>query len=362
MIKKKILYFVLLVTVSVLYGCFSTSASVRQSDIKAVTGDTRAVKSYAAEAKYGERPKTALKTPGKYKPVAPDKIVISDDNIKVILYAKEFAQGNAGYFEADCKEGKACEIKKISFAGEDIPFTCTDWGCRGFFAIHPEAKPVKTFFTMVYFDGVEEKKIESSVKIRDVQYPVSESLLDLGKFSDKEYTSKPEFKKLIEESAEARRKAFSTVSEDSITNALAHPRDLHKVTGDYWKKRIYAGYKKKGKRKVKVKDHESYHRGLDLKGDLGAPVYSMADGKIVLAMKMFYEGNLVAVDHGNQVFTYYMHMDSMAVKVGDTVKAGDLVGRVGSTGTSTGPHLHVALSIRGVHVHPLSLLSLPVSR
>ncbi len=93
-----------------------------------------------------------------------------------------------------------------------------------------------------------------------------------------------------------------------------------------------------------------------------SPVFSMADGKIVLAMKMFYEGNLVAVDHGNKVFTYYMHMDSMAVKEGDIVKAGDLVGRVGSTGTSTGPHLHVALSIRGVHVHPLSLLSLPVSR
>lgn len=362
MFKKKILFFLLVVSVFFLQGCSGTSTRETGNEVKAVTGNNQAVKSYTAAVKYSERPSTIIKTPGRFKPVAPDKIVINDDNIKVMIYAKEFAQGNAGYFEAVREDGKVCEVRKISFAGADVPFTCTDWGCRGLFAIDPEAKPGKTFFTLVYYDGTLEKKIEGSVNVRDVQYPVSERLLDLGKYSDKEFLSRPEFKKLIEESSEARRKAFSIMSEDSITNALSHPRDMHKVTGDYWKKRIYAAYKKKGKKKVKVKGHVSYHRGLDLKGDAGAPVYSMAHGKIVIAMKMFYEGNMVAVDHGNQVFTYYMHMDSMAVKVGDIVKAGDVIGSVGSTGTSTGPHLHVALSIRGVHVHPLSLLSLPVSR
>lgn len=362
MVKNKFFCSALITAIITLQGCSSTGALEKHDVTKAVAGNHQEVRSSSVPVKYSERPVTVIKKPENYKPVPPDKIIISDENVKVIIYAKEFAQGNAGYFEADREDGKICEIKKIIYAGENIPFTFTDWGCRGFFAIHPEAKPGKTFFSVVYYDGKVEKKIEGAVKIRDVQYPVSERLLDLGKFSDKEYTTKPEFKKLIEESAEARRTAFSITSEDSITNSLSHPRDIHTVTGDYWKKRIYAAYKKKGKKKVKVKGHVSYHRGLDLKGDVGAPVYSMADGKIVLAMKMFYEGNLVAVDHGNQVFTYYMHMDSMAVSVGDTVKAGDLIGRVGSTGTSTGPHLHVALSIRGVHVHPLSLLSLPVSR
>ncbi len=362
MIKKKIFWLLFLAAAVILPGCSTTYARENINDVKTAAADNQEVRSYRVPVKYSERPVTVLKTPENYKPATPDKIVISDENVKVIIYAREFAQGNAGYFEADREDGKICEIRKIIYAGENTPFTCTEWGCRGFFAIHPEAKPGKTFFTLVYFDGTSEKKIEGSVNVRDVQYPVSKYLLDLGKFSDKEYTSKPEFKKLIEESAEARKTAFSIVSEDSITNSLSHPRDMHKVTGDYWKKRIYAAHKKKGKKKVKVKGHVSYHRGLDLKGDVGAPVYSMADGKIVIAMKMFYEGNMVAVDHGNQVFTYYMHMDSMAVKVGDTVKAGELVGRVGATGTSTGPHLHVALSIRGVHVHPLSLLSLPVSR
>lgn len=362
MIKNKILFFPLIVSIFIFPCCSSTSALEKADEIQTVKKGSGEVHNFAVPVKYSKRPVTVLKSPANYRPAPPDKVVISDENIRVIIYAKEFAQGNAGYFEADFEDGRSCEIKKITYAGESIPFTGTDWGCRGFFAIHPEAKPGKTFFALIYSDGLVDKKIEGYVKIRDVQYPVSERLLDLGKFSDKEYTSKPEFKKLIEESAEARTKAFSTVSEDSITNTLSHPRDIHKVTGDYWKKRIYADYKKKGKKKVKVKGHVSYHRGVDLKGDVGAPVYSMADGKVVLAMKMFYEGNMVAVDHGNKVFTYYMHMDSIAVKEGDIVHAGDIIGTVGSTGTSTGSHLHVALSIRGVHLHPLSLLSLPVSR
>ena len=88
----------------------------------------------------------------------------------------------------------------------------------------------------------------------------------------------------------------------------------------------------------------------------------MADGVVVLSHLMFFEGNMVVVDHGNRVFSYYMHMDSRGVAVGDRVMAGQKIGTVGSTGTSTGPHLHVALSIRGVHVDPMSLLWLPVTR
>jgi len=88
----------------------------------------------------------------------------------------------------------------------------------------------------------------------------------------------------------------------------------------------------------------------------------MADGLVVLSHKMFYEGNMVVIDHGNRVFSYYQHMDSRKVKEGDRVAAGDFIGTVGITGIVTGPHLHVALSIRDVHVNPLSILSLPVSR
>lgn len=140
------------------------------------------------------------------------------------------------------------------------------------------------------------------------------------------------------------------------------PRDMHKITGDYWRKRVYLSYQKKGKKKVKVEGRKRFHRGVDLKGAVGSPVFAMADGTVVLSHTMFYEGNMVIIDHGNQIFSYYQHLDSRKVKEGDRVAAGDIIGGVGATGMVTGPHLHVAFSIRGVHVDPLSILSLPVSR
>ncbi len=362
--KMKFFYFIIIGSLLIFMGCSSMSAREMEDNSVAVSNNSLTPERYAALIPYDERLTTVIKNPSVYNPEIADKIILNDDYIKIILYAKEFAQGNAGYFEVVPENGVPADVKKVLFDGEDIPFTKTSWGYRGFFAVAPEAKPGKTFFAVIYSTstGTGVKKIEGTVNISDVKYPVGEYLLDLGKFSDKEYISRPEFKKLIKESAEARRKAFSIVSDDAVINTLSHPRDMHKVTGNYWKKRIYAAYKKKGKKKVKVRGHVSYHRGLDLKGDVGAPVFSMADGRIVLAREMFYEGNMVVVDHGNKVFTYYMHMDSFNVRVGDSVKAGDMIGRVGSTGSSTASHLHVALSIRGVHVHPLSLLSLPVSR
>ncbi|RXL57228.1 M23 family metallopeptidase, partial [Citrobacter sp. AAK_AS5] len=78
------------------------------------------------------------------------------------------------------------------------------------------------------------------------------------------------------------------------------------------------------------------------------------DGVVVLSYEMFWEGKMVVVDHGNQVFSYYQHLDSLNVKEGQNVKAGDVVGGGGATGMVTGPHLHVAFSIRGIHVDPLS--------
>jgi murein DD-endopeptidase MepM/ murein hydrolase activator NlpD len=83
---------------------------------------------------------------------------------------------------------------------------------------------------------------------------------------------------------------------------------------------------------------------------------------VVLSYSMFFEGKMVVIDHGDQVFSYYQHLDSMTVEPGDRVRAGDIIGGVGDTGMVTGPHLHLAFSIRGVHVDPLSILSLPMSR
>jgi murein DD-endopeptidase MepM/ murein hydrolase activator NlpD len=145
-----------------------------------------------------------------------------------------------------------------------------------------------------------------------------------------------------------------------LSRKLSHPRGMHYITSSFWKTRKYVRYKTEDGKKIRLKDQVKIHRGLDLRGKSETPVYAMGRGKVVLADKLYYEGNLLIIDHGNAVFTYYMHLHSIIVKPGDIVEAGQIVARVGSSGMSTASHLHVSLVMKGIQVDPLTLLSLPV--
>ena len=68
-------------------------------------------------------------------------------------------------------------------------------------------------------------------------------------------------------------------------------------------------------------------------------------------------GNYIMIYHGNSLYTVYMHCSKLSVKVGDTVKQGDVIGNVGSTGVSTGPHLHFGVTVNGNYVDPLNYVS-----
>jgi len=94
----------------------------------------------------------------------------------------------------------------------------------------------------------------------------------------------------------------------------------------------------------------SPHMGTDMRGATGTPIYSMADGKVMLAENHYYSGNAVFVDHGQGVISMYGHMSSITAKEGDIVKKGQELGRVGATGRVTGPHLHLSLYVQGVAV------------
>ena len=306
---------------------------------------------------------STLKKPSGFIMTKPEIITYGNNDITVTLYSRKFAQGNGVYAEIErTGGGSEPSVVVITYKGIKVPVTKTSWGYRALWGIDPEEKPGYAPVIVTYNLNGKDMDLSSEIMIRDVEYPVSKSMLNVGKFSDKEYTSDIKFKDLIAECSGLRKKAFSSVTEDSIESSLSHPRNIHKITGYYWKKRIYLSYKKKNKKKVEVEGKKSFHKGLDLNGEIGDPVYAMADGLVVLSHTMFYEGNMIIIDHGNEVFSYYQHLDSRKVKDGDRVKAGDVIGGVGATGMVTGPHLHVAFDIRGVHVDPLSILFLPVSR
>lgn len=88
------------------------------------------------------------------------------------------------------------------------------------------------------------------------------------------------------------------------------------------------------------------HWGLDIAVPEGSPIYAPAPGVVTLADALYFEGNAVFLDHGQGLASVFMHMSSIDVEPGQQVEAGELLGRVGMTGTATGPHLHWGIKVR----------------
>jgi len=94
------------------------------------------------------------------------------------------------------------------------------------------------------------------------------------------------------------------------------------------------------------------HSGLDFAVPAGTPIKSPAAGKVILIGDYFFNGNTVFVDHGQGFISMFCHMSKIDVKVGDAVPRGGVVGRVGSTGRATGPHMHWNVSLNDARVDP----------
>ena len=107
---------------------------------------------------------------------------------------------------------------------------------------------------------------------------------------------------------------------------------------------------------VSSRIRKSTHTGLDIAATSGTPIKVVAAGTVIAASYDGSYGKLVKVDHGNGVETWYAHTSKMYVKVGEQVEAGDVIAAVGSTGNSTGPHLHLEIRVNGEHVNPQNYL------
>ena len=98
------------------------------------------------------------------------------------------------------------------------------------------------------------------------------------------------------------------------------------------------------------------HKGLDFRGPIGAPIFAAAKGRVSFVGQRSGYGNVVEIDHGNGLMTRYAHMSKFATKLGSAVEPGDTIGAIGSTGRSTGPHLHFEVRINGAAVNPRTFL------
>lgn len=111
-----------------------------------------------------------------------------------------------------------------------------------------------------------------------------------------------------------------------------------------------------GYRKDPFTKKNSFHRGIDIAGKLNDPIYAAADGVIHHVGYDKLHGNHVIVEHFNGLRTWYMHLNSTQVKKGEQVRKGDPIGKLGTTGRSTGPHLHYEVQLNGKSVDPAPYL------
>jgi murein DD-endopeptidase MepM/ murein hydrolase activator NlpD len=120
------------------------------------------------------------------------------------------------------------------------------------------------------------------------------------------------------------------------------------ITGAFGSKRILNGQPR------------NQHNGEDIAADLGTPVKATNDGVVRMVDEHFFSGKGVILDHGLGLFTMYFHLDTTAVKEGERVKRGDVIGTVGQSGRATGPHLHWGVWLNGSRVNPFALAKLPL--
>ncbi len=195
---------------------------------------------------------------------------------------------------------------------------------------------------------LEEKQLEAQALVDEIEE-------DLDKLNESIKDSKEDLEKLIkmaEEAAKKRQEAIEKAAQgipgdDYISGEgiFSHPMP------DY--KRISSGF---GYRDAPLAGASTNHKGVDFAAPTGTPIYAPMDGTVVNAKYSGNAGNLVTINHGDGLVTLYMHTSQMFVKPGDKVKKGQNIAACGTTGNSTGPHLHFEVRYNGTPVNPMNYL------
>ena len=140
--------------------------------------------------------------------------------------------------------------------------------------------------------------------------------------------------------------AVKQVTEQTDFNFDFFPPVQNYITSGYGKKRFING------------NPRSPHLALDIDGNEGDPIYAPKAGVVVIAEEHFYSGKMMLINHGGGLFTSYSHMSDWVAEEGDYVEAKELIGKVGSSGRVTGPHLHWVVYLNGNRINPELLVDL----
>ena len=181
-------------------------------------------------------------------------------------------------------------------------------------------------------------EVESAKKDKEVVLKeVYKNLKELNRLEDK----------LLEESAQLTKKILaSQSSKDYVGGEMAWPSPGYTQISDYYGYRNHPILKKK-----------KFHTGIDIKVSMGKDIVAANSGKVIFSGSYGGYGKAVIIDHGGKTSTLYAHNSKLLVKEGDTVARGETIAKAGSTGISTGPHLHFEVRINGAHTNPLPYIT-----
>ncbi|ABJ77364.1 M23 family metallopeptidase [Leptospira borgpetersenii] len=263
------------------------------------------------------------------------------------IQTRKFAQGELLFLKLIPKKTVLSKLDRIKIIWEkkEIPHTMSDFILYAWIPVSPEFNKKSGILE------IHNKSLFRKNDYKEYEIPIHKTNFSETKISslmiDKKYTSEElsqETLNFIAACSQAKAKAFQSKTDLQIVSDFIYPVQEVHFTSPFYKRRIYN--KTKGKP----------HGGVDFKGAVGTPIYAINDGTVILSRPMYYEGNLTVIDHGLEVYSLYMHQSELNVKVGDKVKKGSQIGKVGSTGMSTGPHLHLGLRVQGTMVDPLSVI------
>jgi len=154
------------------------------------------------------------------------------------------------------------------------------------------------------------------------------------------------------------------IADDEVLKKRAYLHSASHIlwSGDFLKPVSAESTPSFGESRILNEEKTSLHTGTDYPVKEGTPVLVANSGTVVLTRSLFYEGDTVIVDHGEGLFTVYLHLSRTDVKEGDTLKKGDRIGLSGTSGRVTGPHLHFGVRWQGAWLDPVQLLALTLPK
>lgn len=258
----------------------------------------------------------------------------------ILLQAPEKAgKGNA--FVATAASALPVEQFTFQWLGRDILATARQVGGEWQAAVLlPVPLNEKASFLTLGVKTIAGEKSQKRVAIQNIARPVQKLRVD------KKYVDPPMDvqARIKSDRAKVRAALSQQLPEKMWQLPLARPVP-GSVSSQFGLRRVFNG-KPRGE-----------HRGLDLRGAQGTPIRAVADGVVALVDDLYYSGNTVYLNHGEGVFSAYLHMSKTDVQPGQRVARGEVLGEVGATGRVTGPHLHLSVFAQGQSVDPLPLLA-----